>query len=70
MSINTDSAELVTEMSRANTKIAAATDRHHGQLRHEVTLQADNQQQVALEHNIRENANMEIGRARNITRVV
>ena len=70
MSINSDSAELVTELSRANTKTAAATDRHHGQLRHETVLQADNQQQVAWEHNIRENANMEIGRARNITRVV
>lgn len=70
MSSNADSAELIVQKGITNTKTAAATDRHHGQLRHEATLQADNQQQAAWESNIRETANMEIGRSRNLTRVV
>ncbi len=70
MSINTESPDLVTQQAMSNTKIASATDRHVGQLRHETNLQADNQARVNWEHNLREGANMEIGRARNITRVV
>lgn len=70
MSISTNSPDLVTQQSLSETKTAAATDRHHGQLRHEAELQAVNQSKVAWEHNLREDANMEIGRARNITRVV
>lgn len=70
MSINSDPPDLVTAQSLADTKIASATDRHVGQLRQETNQQANNQAQVAWEHNLREDANMEIGRARNITRVV
>lgn len=70
MSINSDSPDLITTQGMADTKIASATDRHVGQLRHEANQQANNEAQVAWEHNLREDANMEIGRARNITRVV
>lgn len=70
MSINSNSPELITQQGMANTKIASATDRHVGQLRHESNLQATNEAKVSWEHNMREDANMEIGRARNITRVV
>ena len=70
MSINTNSPDLITQQAISDTKIAAATDRHQGQLRHEVTLSSDNTVKAAWEQNLREGANMEIGRARNITRVV
>lgn len=70
MSINSDSPDLITQQSLSDTKTAAATDRHVGQLRHESNAQATNEAKVAWEHNMREDANMEIGRARNITRVV
>lgn len=70
MAINNSSAEYVTHQGLADKKIATATDRHLGQLRHETDLSATNQAQNAWEGNVREEANMEIGRARNITRVV
>ena len=70
MSINTDSPSLTTQQALTDSKIASATDRHQGQLRHEVTQQSDNTVKAAWEQNLREGANMEIGRARNITRVV
>lgn len=70
MSINTSSAELVTHQGLDDSKTAASTDRHHGQLRHEVQTKADGAAQTAFEHNMRETANMEIGRGRNMYRVV
>ncbi|MDR1045936.1 MAG: hypothetical protein LBP33_12635 [Candidatus Adiutrix sp.] len=70
MSINSNSPDLVTQQAISDSKIASATDRHQGQLRHEVVRQSDNTVRNAWEQNLREGANMEIGRARNITRVV
>jgi len=70
MSINNDSPTLISQQGISNAKTASATDRHVGQLRQETDTQAANQAQVAWEREIREDANMEIGRARNITRVV
>ena len=70
MSSNVSSADLINHQGLADTKIASATDRHVGQLRHEAGLHANNEAKVAWESNLREQANMEIGRARNITRVV
>lgn len=70
MSINSNSPDLTVQQGLSDTKTAAATDRHRGQLRHEVDLQATNEAKVAWEKNTREDANMEIGRARNITTVV
>ena len=70
MSINSDSGDLITHQAINNVKTAAATDRHNGQLRHETDLQANNEQKAAWETNIRETANMEIGRSRNLVRVV
>lgn len=70
MSINRDSADLITHQAVNNVKTAAATDRHSGQLRHEAELHADNENKTAWETNIRETANMEIGRSRNLVRVV
>ena len=70
MSINTNSPDLTVQQGISDAKTAAATDRHRGQTRHEVGLQAANEAKVAWEHNTREDANMEIGRARNITTVV
>ncbi len=70
MAINNDSPDLVVQQGLADTKIASATDRHHSQLRHETTLAAHNEATADREQNIREQANMEIGRARNLTRVV
>ena len=70
MSINSNSSDLVTQQALNNVKTAAATDRHHGQLRHEADLQGNNDQKAAWETNIRETANMEIGRSRNLVRVV
>lgn len=70
MAINGDSADLVNHQGMADVKIASATDRHVGQLRHEVNLHANAEAKVAWENNMREEANMEIGRARNISRVV
>jgi hypothetical protein len=70
MSINSDSGDRVTQQALTNVKTAAATDRHNSQLRLETDLQANNEQKFAWESNIRETANMEIGRARNLVRVV
>ncbi len=70
MAINSDSAELVTQQGMTDTKIGSATDRHMGQLRQEAGRQAGNEATAAWERNLREEANMEIGRARNLTRVV
>ncbi len=70
MAINTDSADLINHQGLADVKIASATDRHVGQLRHEVNLQANNEARVAWEQNMRQEAHMEIGRAQNISRVV
>jgi hypothetical protein len=54
----------------AQSKMASATDRHLGALRKEVGRHFDAQNQFTLEKNMREAANMEIGRARNLSRVV
>ncbi len=70
MAINSSSAEFTTHQALADKKIATATDKHLGQLRRETDLDAANQAKNAWEGNIREEANMEIGRARNLTRVV
>lgn len=70
MSINSNSSDLITQQALTNVKTAAATDRHNGQLRYEADLQANNEQKAAWETNIRETANMEIGRSRNLVRVV
>ncbi len=70
MSINSDSGDRVIHQAITNVKTAAATDRHNSQLRLEADLTADNAQKSAWETNIRETANMEIGRSRNMVRVV
>ncbi len=70
MSINSDSPSLISQRGVSNAKTASATDRQVGQLRHETDLQVANETKAAWEREIREDANMEIGRARNITRVV
>ncbi|MDR2444089.1 MAG: hypothetical protein LBE31_11280 [Deltaproteobacteria bacterium] len=70
MSDNASSAELIVATSMANSKMASATDRHLGNLRHEVTRDIEAQNQFIDEKNMREAANMEIGRSRNLSRVV
>ncbi|MDR1164861.1 MAG: hypothetical protein LBO66_03140 [Deltaproteobacteria bacterium] len=70
MSDNASSAELVTALSMSHSKMASATDRHLGALRHEVTRDIEAQTQFTLEKNAREAAQMEIGRSRNLSRVV
>lgn len=70
MAINSDSPDLVVQQGMTDNKIASATDRHTSQSRHETTLVAHNEATTNWEQNIREQANMEIGRARNLTRVV
>ena len=70
MSDNASSAELVQAMALSKSKMASATDRHLGALRHEVTRDMDAQQQFVLEKDMREAAQMEIGRSRNLSRVV
>lgn len=70
MAINSDSPDLVVQQGITNSKTASATDRHTSQLRHEATLAAHNEATTNWEQNVREQANMEIGRARNLTRVV
>jgi hypothetical protein len=70
MSDNASSAELVTAMALSQSKTASATDRHLGALRHEVSRDMDNQAQYTLEKNMREAAQLEIGRSRNLSRVV
>jgi hypothetical protein len=70
MSDNASSAELVTANGMAHAKQASATDRHLGSLRHEVVQQADSQVQFIQEKNMREAANLEVGRARILSRIV
>ncbi|MGL4208973.1 MAG: hypothetical protein ACRCTY_06250 [Candidatus Adiutrix sp.] len=70
MTINSSSAELIVHKNISNTKTAAATDRHLGQLRHEAEVKANNESKTNWEQNTRESTNMEIGRARNIVTVV
>jgi hypothetical protein len=70
MSDNASSAELTVATGMANSKMASATDRHLGALRHEVGKHYDNMNQFIEEKNMREAANMEIGRSRNLSRVV
>lgn len=70
MAINSSSAEFVTHQGLADKSIASATDRHLGQLREETDAIATNRAQYAWEANVREEANMEIGRARNLVTVV
>ena len=70
MSDNASSAELAVAKAMANSKMASATDRHLGALRHEVVRDMDAQNQFTIEKNAREAANMEIGRSRNLSRVV
>jgi hypothetical protein len=70
MSDNSNSAELIVSTGMANSKMASATDRHLGELRREVSADIDSQNQFTREKNLREVANMEIGRSRNLSRVV
>ncbi|MDR0621192.1 MAG: hypothetical protein LBJ61_04885 [Deltaproteobacteria bacterium] len=70
MSDNASSAELAVAKAMANSKMASATDRHLGSLRHEISRDMDAQNQFIQEKNMREAANMEIGRSRNLSRVV
>ncbi|MDR2386145.1 MAG: hypothetical protein LBE80_00995 [Deltaproteobacteria bacterium] len=70
MSDNSSSAELAVAKALANSKMASATDRHLGSLRHEISRDIDDQNQFIQEKNMREAANMEIGRSRNLSRVV
>ena len=70
MSDNASSAELAVATGMARAKMASATDRHLGGLRHEVDRNMDAQNQFIQEKNMREAANMEIGRSRNLSRVV
>ncbi|MDR2405831.1 MAG: hypothetical protein LBE27_05615 [Deltaproteobacteria bacterium] len=70
MSDNASSAELVQAMALTKSKTASATDQHLGALRHEVVKDMDNQAQFTLEKNMREAAQLEIGRSRNLSRVV
>jgi hypothetical protein len=70
MSDNASSAELIVATGMANSKMASATDRHLGELRKEVSSNIDSQNQFITEKNLREVANMEIGRSRNLSRVV
>ncbi|MDR1079868.1 MAG: hypothetical protein LBQ79_02620 [Deltaproteobacteria bacterium] len=70
MSDNASSAELVTSMGMSRSKTASATDRHLGALRHEVQRDMDGQKQFTIEKNMRESAQLEIGRSRNLSRVV
>ncbi|MDR3203467.1 MAG: hypothetical protein LBV23_01810 [Deltaproteobacteria bacterium] len=70
MSDNASSAELVVATAQARVKQASATDRHLGALRHENVRDMDGQAQFIQEKNMREAANMEIGRSRNLSRVV
>ncbi|MDR1296261.1 MAG: hypothetical protein LBO05_02580 [Deltaproteobacteria bacterium] len=70
MSDNASSAELTVATALAGSKMASATDRHLGATRHEVVRDMDNQNQFIQEKNMREAANMEIGRSRNLSRVV
>jgi hypothetical protein len=53
-----------------DSRTAAATDRHHGQLRQEVQAKAAGEAQTAHEQNLRRAANMEVGRALNVSTVV
>ena len=70
MSDNASSAELVTAMGMSRSKTATATDLHLGALRREVVKDMDNQAQFTWEKNMREAAQLEIGRSRNLSRVV
>ncbi|MDR2339571.1 MAG: hypothetical protein LBF40_05495 [Deltaproteobacteria bacterium] len=70
MSDNASSAELVQAMALSKSKTATDTDVHLGQLRHEVVRDMENQAQFRLEKNMREAAQLEIGRSRNLSRVV
>ncbi|MDR1545138.1 MAG: hypothetical protein LBU12_00145 [Deltaproteobacteria bacterium] len=70
MSDNASSAELTVATGLAQVKMASATDRHLGALRREVSDHMASQAQFIQEKNLREAANMEIGRARNLSRVV
>ncbi|MDR1084771.1 MAG: hypothetical protein LBP22_07905 [Deltaproteobacteria bacterium] len=70
MSDNASSAELITANGMAHSKMASATDRHLGELRHQVTLKADSHNQAVEEKNMREVAGLEIGRARILSRIV
>jgi hypothetical protein len=70
VSDNASSAELVTSMGMSQSKMASATDRHLSALRHEVVRDIEGQMQFTQERNLREAAQMEIGRSRNLSRVV
>ncbi|MDR2351813.1 MAG: hypothetical protein LBF22_01395 [Deltaproteobacteria bacterium] len=70
MSDNASSAELVVAMGMSHSKMASSTDRHLGGLRQEVSRDIDAQRQFTWEKNLREAAQLEIGRSRNLSRVV
>ncbi|MDR1607876.1 MAG: hypothetical protein LBT38_05650 [Deltaproteobacteria bacterium] len=70
MSDNASSADLVTANGLAHSKMASATDRHLGGLRHEVAQKADSHVQFIQEKNIREVADMEVSRTQILSRVV
>jgi hypothetical protein len=70
MSDNVSSAELVSANGMAHSKMASATDRHLGELRHQVSLKADSHNVAMEEKNLREASNLEVGRARILSRIV
>ncbi|MDR2141609.1 MAG: hypothetical protein LBR11_07465 [Deltaproteobacteria bacterium] len=70
MSDNVSSAELITANGLAHSKMASATDRHLGALRHEVSLKADSHTQFTQEKNIREASTMEVSRTQILSRIV
>jgi hypothetical protein len=70
MASNNDSSDLVVQQGITTAKTASATDRQHSQLRQESSTVAHNEAVANWENNIRDLANREIGRSRNLTRVV
>ncbi|MDR1577499.1 MAG: hypothetical protein LBT86_04635 [Deltaproteobacteria bacterium] len=70
MSDNASSAELITANGMAHSKMASATDRHVGALRHEMDQKAESHIQFIQEKNIREVSDMEVSRTQILSRVV
>ncbi|MDR1871476.1 MAG: hypothetical protein LBS60_06045 [Deltaproteobacteria bacterium] len=70
MSDNASSATLVTSNGLAHSKMASATDRHLGELRHEMVQKADSHIQFTQEKNLREASNLEVSRSQILSRVV
>jgi hypothetical protein len=70
MSDNASSAELIVSAGMAKVRMASANDRQMGALRHESANHMESQMRFIQEKNLREVANMEIGRARNLSSIV